>query len=296
MTAVPALAAAAACVVALAALVALRHAAMRSTALAGRLAAAQEELAAAQRAIATQERLSSLGMLAAGVAHEINNPMSYVTANLEALTQDLARISPLPRVLSDYVDDILPATLDGVERVNAIVADLRSFSREDPGAMCEFDLNAQVEAALRIANGSLRHRAQVVTQLGRLPPAIGKPQQIAQVLVNLLVNAAQAIPQWGTVTVSTRTHPDEFLVEVRDTGVGMDAETLRRLFTPFFTTKPVGEGTGLGLAVANGIVRSHGGRITVRSTPGAGSVFSVHLPRVPPTARRARPGSPQQAA
>jgi signal transduction histidine kinase len=296
VTALLVVAAATGSTLALVALGASRSALRRADALASQLAAAQEELAACRRKRAMEERLSSLGMLAAGVAHEINNPMTYVTCNLRLLSEDLARLSPLPSALREYVDDVLPATLDGVERVNAIVADLRSFSREDPGTMSEFDLNAQVEAALRIAQGALRDRAQVVRQLGRLPPAIGKPRQIGQVILNLLVNAAQAIPEHGTVTVTTRADPDEFLVEVRDTGVGMDPETVRRLFTPFFTTKPVGEGTGLGLAVAHGIVRSHGGRIAVQSSPGVGSVFSVRLPRIPPSAGRQRHGSSQQAA
>ena len=236
----------------------------------------------------THEKLSSLGMLAAGIAHEINNPMSFVTANLQALSEDLAEVPELPERLREYALDVVPATLEGVQRVNAIVADLRQFSREDPGRPEEFDLNAQVEAALRIAGGQLLHRIEVVKSLGRLAAALGRPRQITQVLVNLLVNAAQAIPGKGTVTITTRCDPDELTVEVRDTGTGIRAEDLARLFQPFFTTKPVGVGTGLGLAVAHGIVRAHGGRIAVKSTLGVGTTFKVHLPRVPPLARGAR--------
>jgi hypothetical protein len=114
-------------------------------------------------------------MLAAGIAHEINNPMSFVTANLHALSEDLAEVPELRDRLKDYVEDILPATLGGVLRVNAIVADLRRFSREDPGHFEEFDLNAEVEAALRIAGGQLLHRIEVVKRLGRLSPALGRP-------------------------------------------------------------------------------------------------------------------------
>jgi signal transduction histidine kinase len=243
---------------------------------------------ALERRAADHEKLQSLGMLAASVAHEINNPMAYVTANVRALLEDLRQLAALPEPLLEYVEDVLPATLDGIERVNAIVSDLRAFSREDPGQVVEFDLNTEVEAAIRIARNHFRHRASLHVALGPLPPAVGRPRQLTQVVVNLLVNASQAVADRGNIHVVTLCDPDEFVVEVRDDGAGIPTDVRDRLFRPFFTTKQGGQGTGLGLAVANGFVRAHGGRITVESEPGQGATFRVHLPRVSPVQRRQR--------
>jgi signal transduction histidine kinase len=265
----------------------------------GGLAAADREIAALKKRLADCDRLTSLGMLAAGVAHEINNPMAYVTSNVRALADAVRRLDPLPPALREYADDVLPDTLDGIDRVNTIVGDLRRFARDDRGAMEPYDLNEQVEVALRIAQRQWKHKAVIARSLGKLLPAVGCPQQIAQVLVNLIVNAAQAIPERGTIAIATRVDPDELHVEVRDDGSGMTPEAQKRLFQPFFTTKPAGVGTGLGLAVVHGIVRSHAGRIEVRSQVGLGSTFIVHLPRVPPANGRMRnlagvalPGTP----
>ncbi|HEX5752636.1 MAG TPA: ATP-binding protein [Archangium sp.] len=245
-----------------------------------------------QAQLVAQEKLSSLGMLAAGIAHEINNPMAFVTSNIRSLSKDLAAQPQLPEELREYVDDVLPATLDGIRRVNAIVADLRRFARNDPEAPVEFDLNHEVSSAIRLSQGELKHRCGVELELGELPPLVGQPRQIGQVLVNLIVNAAQSLPsQGGVVKVSTSAGPDEVLVRVRDNGAGMSQETLGRLFQPFFTTKPVGEGTGLGLAVAYGIVTGHGGRIEAESEPGRGSCFTVRLPRPVEKARATPPGT-----
>ncbi len=233
-----------------------------------------------QRAI-EQEKFSSLGMMAAGVAHEINNPMSFVTSNVHSLLKDLRQQPSLPEPLKEYVDDVLPATLEGIRRVNAIVADLRRFSRGDASAPVEFDLNAEVNAALRIAHHPLGH-CEVETELGEVGLLRGWPQQLVQVLVNLLVNAGQATSPGGRVRLSTRREGEEVRVEVRDTGEGMSPEVMRHLFQPFFTTRPPGVGMGLGLAVARGIVTAHGGRIQVESQPGQGSCFTLFLPRAPP--------------
>jgi signal transduction histidine kinase len=248
-------------------------------------AARQRELAEVRERLERSDKLTSLGMMAAGVAHEINNPMSYVTSNVQALLDDLRDVPALPEGIKAYRDEILPETLDGIQRVNTIVADLRRFAREDPGAMVEFDLNEHVSAALRIARSQLQLGVDLRVHLSRLPLAIGRPQQLTQVLLNLVVNAGQAIEVRGTVTVATRADPDEFHIEVRDTGSGMPPAVVEKLFQPFFTTKPVGKGTGLGLAVAHGIVRAHGGRIEVASRVGVGTTFWIHLPRVPPAAR-----------
>jgi two-component system, NtrC family, sensor kinase len=245
------------------------------------LAAAHQELQQLHQRALEQERLSSLGMLAAGVAHEINNPMSFVTSNVNSMLRELRAEPELSEAMKEYVEDVLPATLDGIKRVNTIVGDLRRFARGDPEAHTSYNLDAEVETALRIAHGQLGH-VRVEKELGGVGNSVGRPRQIVQVLVNLLVNAGQATASGGRVRIRTRRDADAVHVEVRDTGTGMSEETKRHLFEPFFTTKPVGEGTGLGLSVVHGIVKSHGGRIEVESELGQGTCFSIRLPLVPP--------------
>ncbi|MDY7232978.1 sensor histidine kinase [Hyalangium rubrum] len=241
----------------------------------------QDELRQVHQRALEQEKLSSLGMMAAGVAHEINNPMSFVTSNIHSLYDELKQQTSLSKELKEYVDEVLPMTLDGVQRVNDIVADLRRFSRGDPEAYVEYDLNAEAQTALRIAHNQLLH-CQVETHMEEVGRLMGRPRQIGQVLLNLLVNAGQATNAGGKVSLSTRQEGEGVFVQVRDTGAGMSPETMRKLFQPFFTTKAPGMGTGLGLAVVHGIVTAHGGRIDVQSRPGEGSCFTVYLPRTPP--------------
>ncbi|MCY1078240.1 sensor histidine kinase [Archangium lansingense] len=233
-----------------------------------------------QRAI-EQERLSSLGLMAASVAHEINNPMSYVTSNVDSLLQDLREEQNLSSPLKEYVDDVLPATLDGIKRVNSIVSDLRRFSRGDFEGYSPYNFDAEVRTALRIARIQLGH-VRVEEALDEVGTVVGRPRQLVQVLVNLLVNAGQATPSGGVVRLVTRRQGNRVHVEVRDTGSGMSEETKRHLFEPFFTTKPPGLGTGLGLSVVHGIIKAHGGRIEVESELGKGTCFIIDLPNVPP--------------
>jgi two-component system, NtrC family, sensor kinase len=245
------------------------------------LTQALHELDLTHRRAREQERLSSLGMLAAGIAHEINNPMSYVKSNLHALRLELLGQRELPASLREYAAEVLPETLEGVQRVCSIVADLRRFARGDPEALIPYDLNEEVNTALRITKGRLQAHCDVEVRLEPLQAMLGHPRQISQVVVNLLVNAAQAMPQRGRVFVSTAPDgEDDVVLTVRDTGEGMSPEVLAHLFQPFFTTRR--EGPGLGLAVAHGIITSHGGRIRVESAPGEGSTFIIRLPRVPP--------------
>ncbi|WP_052519185.1 sensor histidine kinase [Archangium violaceum] len=165
--------------------------------------------------LVAQEKLSSLGMLAAGVAHEINNPMAFVTSNVHALSRDLRGLHQRPEELREYVEEVLPATLDGIRRVNAIVADLRRFARDDPGKPALFELNAEVCSALRLSQGELKGHCDVQVELGELPPLVGQARQIGQVLVNLIVNASQALPEkGGVVKVSTHAEPGAVLVRV----------------------------------------------------------------------------------
>lgn len=238
-----------------------------------------EELKLAQRQLINAEKLSSIGMLAAGIAHEINNPMAFVKANLNGLQRDLELLLTDPEVRREYVEEVIPATVDGVARVNAIVADLRSFARGDTEKFVEYDVNGEIKTVARMAKSVVQRRgSQLEVELGQLPKVHGRPRQLMQVVMNLVVNAAQANGSGGKVKVTTRAARDEVAIEVRDTGVGMSEETLSKLFQPFFTTKPLGEGTGLGLAVVHGIVTGVGGRIDVRSELGKGSSFTVWLP------------------
>ncbi len=250
--------------------------------------AQREQLHVAYQRAMEQEKLSSLGMLAAGVAHEINNPMSFVTSNISSIYREMKEHTALPEPFREYVDDVLPATLDGIRRVNAIVGDLRRFARGDKEVYVEFDLNAEVQASLRIAHSQLSH-CHVETELGEVGMLVGRPQQIIQAVVNVLVNAGQATASGGRVHLSTRREGDWVLVAIRDTGTGIPPEVMRNLFQPFFTTKPPGVGMGLGLAVSHGIITAHGGRIEVESTPGQGSSFTLHLPRGPRQPHSTRP-------
>jgi len=173
---------------------------------------AHQELQQMHQRALEQERLSSLGMLAAGVAHEINNPMSFVTSNVNLMLRDMREEPHLSETMKEYVDDVLPATLDGIKRVNSIVADLRRFARGDPEAYTGYDLDAEVETALRIAHGQLGH-VRVEKDLGGVGTVVGRPRQLVQVLVNLLVNAGQATASGGLVRVTTRRDKDAVRVE-----------------------------------------------------------------------------------
>jgi len=246
------------------------------------LAQARTTLQAVHERALGQEKLSSLGMLAAGVAHEINNPMAFVTSNVRSLLLDLEALASDSQLRQEYRTEILPATLDGIERINAIVGDLRRFARGEPDTMVEYSVDEQVQSAARIARTRFAPGVLLTVYLDGPAVALGRPGQLVQVLVNLLVNASQAVGGEGTVSVTTG-HDDEMLwIQVRDTGMGMDMETRARLFEPFFTTKPAGEGTGLGLAVAHGIIQAHGGEISVETAPGRGTSFTVRLPLRPP--------------
>ncbi len=243
---------------------------------------AHHQLAKLHRELVAREKLSSLGLLAAGVAHEINNPMAFVTMNVETLVEDLKEIPEerLPEPLRIYVDELLPTTIDGIQRVNTIVRDLQHFARGDVDTASDFDLNSEIAAAARISNNQLKGRATLELELGDLPPLHGKARQMTQVMVNLIVNAAHAIAERadGSIRVSSRRAGERVVIEVRDNGSGMSRDVMDRVFQPFFTTKGVGKGTGLGLSVVYGIIRDHGGTITVDSEIDVGSCFRIELP------------------
>jgi PAS domain S-box-containing protein len=243
------------------------------------------------------DRMASVGTLAAGVAHEINNPLAFILANLD-YALDALRAHP-------DVDPDVPRALgearDGGLRVREIVRDLKAFSRADGDAREAVDLRRVLQSALGLAQNEIRHRARLEIEVDDVPKVTGNEHRLGQVFLNLLLNAAQSIPEGRgrdhVVRARTGTAPDgRASVTISDTGTGIPAEVLPRIFDPFFTTKPVGVGTGLGLSICHGIVTSLGGEIQVESTPGAGSSFTVLLPPAPVEARPAAPDGPQPPA
>ncbi|WP_205525750.1 ATP-binding protein [Pyxidicoccus trucidator] len=228
------------------------------------------------------ERMASVGTLAAGVAHEINNPLAYVSSNLSYLRERLAQ----PALTSEQLPElreVLAEAEEGAGRVVSIVRDLRTFARADEDRLAPVDVARVVDAALRLVRNELSHRARLVCTLEPVPRVHGNDVRLSQVLVNLLVNAMQALPERpveeNEVRVSLRTsRTGQVELEVADNGRGMPPEVRRRIFDPFFTTKAVGEGTGLGLSICLTLVQAMGGRIEVSSIPERGSSFRVVLP------------------
>ncbi|MCP3101847.1 ATP-binding protein [Myxococcus sp. K15C18031901] len=228
------------------------------------------------------ERMASVGTLAAGVAHEINNPLAYVSSNL-AYVSDLLSQAALAEEQLPELREVVAEALDGAGRVRAIVRDLRTFARGDEERHGPVDVVRAVEGALRLVRNELTHRARVSCTLEQVPPVHGNEVRLGQVVLNLLVNALQALPERpadeNRVRVSLRTgRSGQVELEVADNGHGMAPEVQRRIFDPFYTTRPVGEGTGLGLSICLTLVQAMGGRIEVSSAPEWGSVFRVVLP------------------
>jgi two-component system, NtrC family, sensor kinase len=239
------------------------------------------DLHEAQKLVSSQEKLASIGQIAAGVAHEINDPMCFVTANTQALLDDLRAEPGLPAELVEYRDEVIPETLDGIARVNSIVDDLRRFARGEPERFETFDLSVEIAAAARMARSRTRPGQVVDVELPSSLAITGSPRQLCQVVLNLIVNGLQAMPGDGRVVVSAAARGGAIEVVVSDDGEGMTEETKKRLFEPFYTTKAVRQGQGLGLSVVHGIVQSHGGSIQVESALGQGSKFYLRLPSSP---------------
>jgi PAS domain S-box-containing protein len=239
------------------------------------------------------DRMVSVGTLAAGVAHEINNPLAFISANLDTIAQELRRLRGEGGWAE--VEGMTEEAREGVERIRQVVRGLMTFSRADEDHRVPLDCEAVLDLALNITNGEVRHRARVVKEYGGVPFVDANEARLGQVFINLLVNATEAIPEGQAdsheIRLTTRTDAAGWArVEIRDTGKGMASEVAGRIFDPFFTTKPVGGGIGLGLSICHNIIRSVGGEITFETEPGKGSVFRVALP--PAAKAPAKPVSP----
>jgi signal transduction histidine kinase len=238
---------------------------------------------AAQEQLMISDRMASIGMLAAGVAHEINNPLAAVVANLEQLSTTLTASPGDDPAQATEIREMLADARTAANRVRQIVKDLKVFSRHEEMQPGPVDVRSTLESTLRMAANEIRHRARLVIDYGETPAVSGDESRLGQVFLNLVVNAAQAIPEGhaddNSIKVSSRVDgKGNVVVEVTDTGQGMSAETVRQLFTPFFTTKPKGVGTGLGLVICQRIVSSFGGKIEVESQLGKGTTFRVRMP------------------
>jgi PAS domain S-box-containing protein len=239
----------------------------------------------AQEQLIQAGRLASVGTLAAGVAHEINNPLSYVIANLDLLAEEIRELgtrSPL-----DHANELLQMTSaarDGAERVRKIVRGLKIFARADEERRVALDVHRVLEMSINMTFNEVRHRARLVKDYGQTPLVEADEGRLGQVFINLIVNAAQAIPEGradkNEIRITTSTDAaGRAVVAVRDTGGGIPQDVLARIFDPFFTTKPIGIGTGLGLSICHGIIHELGGEISVESTPDIGTTVRVVLPR-----------------
>jgi signal transduction histidine kinase len=277
-----------------------------------KLQAANEKLKSNQAQLVHSEKMASLGQLAAGIAHEINNPVGFVKSNLGMLSDYVGIFKDL---LSDYgslaesirdeplngqaeilehiekiskeenleflltdVDSLLAESLTGTERVREIAQSLKSFARLDEAEMQFADVNEGMRATLRMIWSELKYHCTVHEDLRPLPPILCFPGQLNQVFMNLLVNASQAMKDEGEITIETWAEDDQVVIRISDSGEGIPQENIPKLFNPFFTTKPVGKGTGLGLSVSYGIIKKHNGRIEVESELGKGTTFSIYLP------------------
>ena len=275
-----------------------------------------EEIRQTQECLMHQEKMASIGQLAAGVAHEINNPMGFIASNLNSLNEyfhDLTRFITLQKALiqplesnSPHLDtqvqqslqalheydesadiafvlkdipQLICESIDGAERIQKIVQDLKDFAHPGEEESSLADVDANLEKSINIVGSELKYKVTLKKNYGKPPPVQCYPRQLDQVFINLLINAAHAIPDKGTVTVTTGHDDTHVIVAISDTGSGIPKDRLKRIFDPFYTTKPVGKGTGLGLNMVYNIVKRHKGSIGVKSEVNKGTTFTLRLPR-----------------
>lgn len=270
------------------------------------LQAALDELKLTQAKVLQQEKMASIGQLAAGVAHEINNPIGFVSSNLGTLEKYVQRISEYALTLTSMLENVKDAGLDaalqetrnkykfdfitddvkkliaesrdGAERVRVIVQNLKNFSRVDKADAVHADINECMDTTINIVWNELKYKATVKKEYGKLPLIKCYPQQLNQVFMNLLVNASHAIEKQGVITIKTWEQDGSLFISVADTGCGIQKEHLQKIFEPFFTTKEPGKGTGLGLSITYDIVKKHRGEITVQSEINKGTTFTISIP------------------
>ncbi len=269
---------------------------------------AEEELLLAQSKIIHQEKMASIGQLAAGVAHEINNPMGFITSNLRTLDKYAEKFTEFIQVqarvitslcssheaealnerrkrlkldyITEDIKELISESLEGANRVKTIVQNLKSFSRVDEAAYKPADINQCIESTLNIVWNELKYKTTVRTEYGDIPLTKCYPQQLNQVFMNVFVNAAHAIEKRGEIGVKTWDNDGSIYISISDTGQGIPDEKISRIFEPFFTTKELGKGTGLGLSICYEIVEKHNGEITVKSEVGKGTSFTIKIPVV----------------
>lgn len=265
-----------------------------------------EDLKAAQEQLIQAEKMASLGQLTAGIAHEINNPINFVSANIQPLKDDMADILSLAtcyeavirekhlekefegigalkekydiEVTLKEVNDLLKGIEEGAKRTSEIVKGLRNFSRLDQNVFRRANLNESLESTLVLLHSAYKNRIEIEKQYGNIPEVDCYPGQINQVFMNVLSNAIQAIPEEGTIFIRTWQDRDFVKISVKDTGSGMSDLVRKKIFDPFFTTKEIGKGTGLGLSISYGIIQKHNGEIEVFSKPGKGTEFIINIP------------------
>ena len=280
------------------------------------LGSAYRDLQATQLQLIQREKMASVGQLVAGVAHELNNPIGFISSNVGTLADFVRRLRSMLETYQEaalpdadrtrvearrrelqvdyalkYLDAMISGIREGADRTRKIVGDLRVFARTTDDVWLPVDLHEELDSSLTLLSHLLKDRISVVRKYGSLGPVECVRSQIDQVFLNVLANAAQAIHGPGTITIETRREGSMAVISIADTGPGIPPDALRRIFDPFFTTKPVGEGTGLGLSISYEIVTKHGGEIRAESPPGTGATFTLRLPIV----RAAAPGTAKPA-
>lgn len=271
-----------------------------------RLREEQNRVEQTQEQLIQSEKLAALGQLAAGVAHEINNPIGFVTSNANLVSKYVSKLndalnqfetdsaaelsgealllftrwkatSKIEKILTDLTE-LSQESIEGLNRVKEIVKDLKEYAHTGEVKFEPADLNKQLTSTVNLLRNEIKYKAEVTMNLGDIPPVPCIVSQINQVFVNIIVNACHAIPDFGNLTISSERDKESVLIKITDDGTGMPKDIIRKIFDPFFTTKPVGKGTGIGLAITKSIVERHSGKLDVMSEEGVGTTFLIRLP------------------